>query len=122
MITVRHYRDNGDYRNQQSWASKSVASSDDSMSPCIFVYKKLNQFSGIPSPYFFLGVATIDQMSDLSENISDDMYRSNTLELNSLSDDDREIALQDIDYLVDEFNANADSFSRMKSAETWSTT
>jgi hypothetical protein len=119
MITVLHTRDNDDYRNQQSWASKSVATSSDGSSPCVFVYKRLSQLTGIENSHFFLGVATLDQMQDLSENASDDMYRSDTVELNSLCEDDREIALQDIDYLVDIFNTQADSLSRMTSAENW---
>ena len=119
MITVLHTRDNDDYRNQQSWASKSVATSSDGSSPCVFVYKRLVQLAGVIDSHFFLGIATLDQMQDLSENAADDMYRSDTVELNSLCEDAREIALQDIDYLVDIFNTQADSLARMTSVETW---
>lgn len=120
MITVEHHRDDNYYQNQQVWASRTIATSDDDVSPRVFVFSRLPHLSvDGDRNSFFLGIASVAQMLEVSENTSEDIYRDNTVDLHARDEDDREIALQNIDAQIDDLNLQLGAWDRLKQPESW---
>lgn len=118
MITVTHTRDEVTYENRHVWSFRTVAESDDSRSPAVFVYKNVsNSADGEALGSFFLGIASVDQMENLTELSSEDMYRTSSVDINARSDDEREILIDDINRMVDEYNTQADAWVDLKNQE-----
>lgn len=123
MITVTHSRDENFLydNNRHSWSFKSTAVSDNEDTDNIFVYKRVKDDEGNDLGHFFLAIASISQLTSVGTDTTDDMYRTNTVEIDSRSDDDREIEISDIDTMVDDFNKQVEAYEIMKVSDSYET-
>jgi len=120
MITVTHYRDDDvSYTNRHVWPLRSITESDDDTPPEVFVYQNVkDEYTGEPLGSFFLDIATPDQMTSLTTNHSDDMYRTSEVTFNVRSEDEREIIASDLDEKIVFFNEDMFFFKIFGAGET----
>ena len=107
--------------NRSVWSFVSIAESDNDDSANIFVFKKVvDGTDGTVLGDFFLGIASMDQLDELHNTTSNDpLYLTNVVEIDTRSDDEREVVIGNIDYSIEIFNANKAAWDVLREAEDY---